>query len=88
MLEIFCPYCDQPRAEVEFSCAGEAHIRRPEPKAASDREWGDYLHLRTNPRGPHREMWCHAAGCRRYFNVLRDTVTYEILEIYPIGEER
>ena len=30
-------------------------------------------------------MWVHAAGCRRYFNVLRDTVSYEILEVYPIG---
>lgn len=91
MLQIFCPYCQQMRSEEEFSYAGEAHIKRPDPRVATDREWGDYLHVRSNPRGEHREMWCHAAGCRRYFNVLRDTVTYRIAETYPIGpigEER
>lgn len=86
MLRIHCPYCREVRSEEEFSYAGEAHIRRPEdPSARSDQEWGEYLHFRTNARGPHREMWVHAAGCRRYFNVLRDTVSYEILEVYPIG---
>ena len=88
MLRIPCPYCGEARSQEEFSYAGEAHIRRPpNPDAVSDREWGDYLHLRNNPRGPHREMWVHAAGCRRYFNVLRDTVSYEILTVYPIGHE-
>ena len=28
----------------------------------------------------------HAAGCRKYFNVTRHTVTYEILETYKVGE--
>ncbi len=86
MLHIRCPYCREMRSEEEFSYAGEAHIRRPpDPDALSAREWGDYLHLRKNPRGPHREIWVHTAGCRRYFNVLRDTVSYEILEVYPAG---
>ncbi len=86
MLHIRCPYCREMRSEEEFSYAGEAHIRRPpDPDALSDREWGDYLHFRKNPRGPHREIWVHTAGCRRYFNVLRDTVSYEILEVYPAG---
>ena len=31
--------------------------------------------MRKNPRGLHREQWDHAAGCRRWFNVERDTVT-------------
>ena len=30
-------------------------------------------------RGPHREQWVHAQGCRRWFKVLRDTVSYQIL---------
>ncbi len=86
MLRIRCPYCEEARSEEEFSYAGEAHIRRPEdPEALSDREWGEYLHFRTNARGPHRETWVHTAGCRRYFNVLRDTVSYEILDVYPVG---
>ena len=87
MLQLHCPYCQETRSEEEFTYAGEAHIHRPpEPAALSDREWGDYLHFRTNPRGLHREMWHHAAGCRRYFNALRDTVTYEVAKTYPIGE--
>ena len=86
MLLITCPYCQEARSEEEFSYAGEAHRARPErPDALSDEQWGDYLHFRSNPLGPHREMWTHTAGCRRYFNVLRDTSTYEILNSYPIG---
>jgi hypothetical protein len=45
--------------------------------------------LHVLPRQParlHHELWDHVAGCRQYFNVTRDTVTYEILETYKIGE--
>jgi len=31
------------------------------------------------------EMWVHAAGCRKFFNVVRDTVTYEVEQTYLIG---
>ena len=88
MLLIRCPYCEEHRSEEEFSYAGEAHLRRPpDPNAVSDEEWTEYLFFRKNPRGVHREMWCHAAGCRRYFNVVRNTVTYEISQTYRIGEQ-
>lgn len=88
MLLIPCPYCLEERSEEEFAYSGEAHLRRPAAAAElDDREWGDYLHFRDNPRGVHRELWYHAAGCRRYFNVQRDTVSYRILQSYPIGEE-
>ncbi|MDE0691289.1 MAG: sarcosine oxidase subunit delta [Gammaproteobacteria bacterium] len=86
MLLIRCPYCCEERSEMEFSCAGEGGIRRPEdPSDLSDAEWADYLHFRTNPKGLHREIWCHTAGCRRYFDVVRDTVTYAIHSTAPIG---
>lgn len=86
MLKIHCPYCQEDREEEEFHYSGEAHICRPEnPEALSDEEWGDYLFFRKNPRGIHHEMWHHSMGCRRYFNVTRNTVTYEILESYPAG---
>ena len=88
MFQIKCPYCQELREEDEFSYGGEAHIERPaNPEACSDEEWGAYLFFRKNPRGVHHEMWNHAAGCRRYFNVTRNTVTYEILESYPMGEK-
>lgn len=87
MLQIYCPYCGEVRDEEEFGYGGEAHISRPEePEKVSDEEWGSYLFFRKNPRGIHHEMWSHTAGCRRYFNVTRNTVTYEILETYRIGE--
>jgi sarcosine oxidase subunit delta len=43
--------------------------------------------MRKNPKGMHREQWLHAAGCRRYFNAERDTVTYRISGTYKIGEK-
>lgn len=88
MLNIFCPHCGEYREEEEFHAKGEAHIKRPEnPDQCSDEEWGDYLYFRKNPRGIHHEMWVHALGCRKFFNVTRDTVTYDIKETYKIGEQ-
>ena len=88
MLQIYCPYCQELREEEEFSYGGEAHIERPlEPESLTDEEWGDYIFFRKNPRGLHHEMWYHAAGCRRYFNATRNTVTYEFLETYPMGAQ-
>ncbi|MCY4243718.1 MAG: sarcosine oxidase subunit delta [Gammaproteobacteria bacterium] len=86
MLLIPCPWCG-PRDQSEFSYGGQAHIVRPaEPAALGDGEWADYLFMRDNPMGAHREQWCHSGGCRRWFNVKRDTVTYRILAVYKIGE--
>ena len=88
MLEIHCPHCQEAREEEEFSYQGEAHIKRPlDPLSLSDREWGDYLFFRKNPRGIHHEMWYHGTACRKYFNVSRDTRSYVILETYKIGEQ-
>lgn len=88
MLHIWCPWCGEHREEEEFHPKGQAHIVRPAaPDACSDEEWGEYLFFRDNPRGVHRELWVHAAGCRKYFNVARNTVSYEILETYRIGEQ-
>ncbi len=53
----------------------------------SDEQWGDYLFMRKNPRGLHLEQWVHAHGCRRWFNVQRDTVTYQITKVYKVGEQ-
>ena len=87
MFYIFCPYCAEHREEEEFHCAGEAHIARPlDPEGCSDEQWGNYLYFRHNPRGLHHELWVHSVGCRKFFNVTRDTVTYEIKESYRIGE--
>jgi sarcosine oxidase subunit delta len=88
MLHIYCPHCEELREEEEFRPKGEAHIARPaEPEATSDEDWGQYLFFRKNPRGLHHELWYHAAGCRKFFNVTRNTVSYEILETYKVGQQ-
>ncbi|MFF9811633.1 sarcosine oxidase subunit alpha family protein [Streptomyces coeruleorubidus] len=88
MLLIPCPWCG-PRDEAEFHYGGQAHVPYPEdPSALSDEEWARYLFFRDNPRGPFAERWSHAAGCRRWFNAVRDTSTNEILAVYRAGEER
>lgn len=81
MLLIPCPWCG-PREETEFSYGGEAGVQRPaKQEELSDAEWGDYLFMKRIPRGRHVEQWCHAAGCRRWFNLERDTVTMRITSV-------
>ncbi|WP_338899646.1 sarcosine oxidase subunit alpha family protein [Streptomyces sp. TG1A-60] len=88
MLLIQCPWCG-PRDEAEFHYGGQAHVPYPEaPAALSDEEWARYLFFRDNPRGPFAERWSHEAGCRRWFNAVRDTSTNEVLAVYRAGEER
>ena len=86
MLLIPCPWCG-PRDEIEFRYGGEAHISRTDP-AADDAAWADYLYMRDNPKGIIAERWVHQAGCRRWFNVLRDTVSHRIVAVYRVGEKR
>lgn len=86
MYIIECPWCGS-RDQSEFAYGGEAHIVRPkEPEALTDAEWADYLFMRKNTKGRFLEQWNHASGCRRWFNVRRDTVTYDIDAVYRAGE--
>ncbi|MER5529233.1 sarcosine oxidase subunit delta family protein [Streptomyces sp. NPDC002677] len=88
MLLIPCPWCG-PRDESEFHYGGQAHVPYPEtPASLTDEEWARYLFFRANPKGPFAERWSHAAGCRRWFNAVRDTSTNEILTVYRAGEPR
>ena len=87
MLRIDCPWCG-PRDQTEFSYGGEAHIVRPaEPETLSDEAWGDYLFNRKKTKGRFLEQWCHTAGCRRWFNAVRDSQSYQIEAVYRIGEQ-
>ena len=88
MLLIECPWCGV-RDQTEFHCHGEAHIARPlDTELMSDEEWGDYVFFRNNPKGLHYERWDHSHGCRRWFNVARDTVTDHIFATYKPGDPR
>jgi len=86
MLLIPCPYCGE-RAEIEFSYGGEAHIVRPkQPETLTDEEWAAFVFWRKNTKGTFQERWMHAQGCRRWFNLGSDTVSYEILGAYEAGQ--
>ena len=88
MLQINCPWCG-PRDETEFHYGGEAHVPYPrDPFELDDQQWARYLFYRANPRGLLSERWSHAAGCRRWFNAVRDTVTYEFKTEYKMSDPR
>lgn len=88
MILIPCPNCG-PRDETEFHYGGQAHVAYPEnPDALSDQEWGRVLFYRANPKGLFAERWSHAVGCRKWFHVVRDTVSYRIAAVYRVGEAR
>ena len=88
MLLIPCPNCG-PRDETEYHYGGQAHVAYPEnPAELTDREWAEYLFYRDNTKGAFAERWLHSTGCRQWFNMLRDTVTYDIQAIYPMGATR
>ena len=86
MLIIDCPYCG-PRDQSEFSNGGEAHVKRPDGSAEiGDREWGEYVFIRANPKGIFYERWVHSHGCRKWFNAVRDTSTDTILKVYKLTD--
>ncbi|MDC0660073.1 sarcosine oxidase subunit delta [Leisingera sp. SS27] len=72
-----------PRDSQEFTYLGDASlIDRPDWQAdnAAD-QFCDYLYLRDNPAGAHRELWFHEQGDRSWLVVTRNTVTHEILNV-------
>jgi heterotetrameric sarcosine oxidase delta subunit len=54
--------------------------------ALTDEQWKNYLFIQANPKGIFYEQWNHAHGCRRWFNVVRDTQTNIIYGSYRINE--
>jgi sarcosine oxidase subunit delta len=82
---IACPYCGARDAQ-EFAYRGDATVKRPDPAAAE--AVYEYVYLRDNPDGAHREYWYHAAGCRRWLEVERDTRTHAISAVGFAAEPR
>ena len=88
MFLIRCPFCGE-RDISEFAHGGEAHIARPRgAEELRDAEWAGFVFMRANPKGVIAERWNHQAGCRRWFNMLRNTATDDILAVYKVGEPR
>ncbi|WP_233838907.1 sarcosine oxidase subunit delta [Paraburkholderia sp. ZP32-5] len=88
-MRIHCPFCGS-RDSSEFIYQGDATVQRPDPDAPdAEQQFFEAVYLRTNPAGPHEEYWYHAAGCRSWLRVQRDTRTHEIGRVaFASGEAR
>ena len=83
---IHCPHCGV-RPKEEFQIKGDAGLIRPAPNAP-DKAWADYVFVRDNPMGRHKELWQHTSGCRRWLIVERDTVTHEVFVVTDAATAR
>mgnify|MGYP000718702562 CR=1 FL=1 len=90
-MRIRCTYCGE-RGHEEFAYLGDATLQRPAgapaaPPGDDDRaRWHDYVYIRDNPSGPHRELWQHVGGCRAWLVVARDTRSHAILGVEPAAD--
>lgn len=79
-MQISCPFCGK-RSLSEFIQHGDATKRRPELSNENIADWTDFVYLRENPKGIHREYWQHSGGCRAWLVVTRNTATHEVLKV-------
>jgi methylglutamate dehydrogenase subunit B len=78
-MRIPCPLCGA-REHGEFTYLGDASLMaRPDPDGEDVAAvFHEYVHLRENPAGMHRELWYHDSGCRSWLVVTRDTTNHVI----------
>ncbi len=72
-----------PRDVAEFVYLGDASlIDRPDwqDKDAADK-FHEYIYLRDNPAGEHRELWYHEQGDRSWLVVTRNTLSHKITQV-------
>ncbi len=72
-----CPHCGA-RPLGEFTYGGDATLNARPEYPAPEPAWMDFVYLRDNPCGPHREYWHHTLGCESWIAVERDTLTHRI----------
>ena len=67
----------------EFTILGDASLlNRPDWQADNaDYACYQYLYLRDNPAGLHRELWFHEQGDRSWLVVTRDTITHSVIDV-------
>ena len=72
-----------PRDASEFVYLGDANlIERPDGLADGGEEsMYEYVYLRDNPAGLHRELWYHEQGDRSWLVVTRNTLSHEITSV-------
>ncbi len=72
-----------PRDSSEFVILGDAAlIERPDWKDPNALDlFHEYMHIRDNPAGEHRELWYHEQGDRSWLVVTRNTITHEVVSV-------
>jgi heterotetrameric sarcosine oxidase delta subunit len=80
-----------PRDSAEFVCLGDAELMiRPDwqgKEASGDaieyaiEKFHEYLYLRDNPAGEHKELWYHEQGDRSWLVLTRNTLNHEIKKV-------
>ena len=80
-----------PRDAAEFTYLGDANLMNrpawqdkdasPESIEKAVARFHDYLYLRDNPAGVHRELWYHENGDRSWLVITRDMLSHEILDV-------
>lgn len=70
-----------PRDMAEFTYLGDASLLERPALEAGLEAMHDYVYLRDNPVGKHRELWYHQQGDRSWLVVTRDTLTHEIIQV-------
>ena len=73
MLWLPCSNCGR-RPVEEFIFGGELRVPDEAIVDPAARDL-DYVWMQDNPEGISTERWFHAAGCRRWLTVRRDTAT-------------
>lgn len=71
------------RDASEFVYLGDAALLNRPDSSSSDaaKEFNEYLHLRDNVAGEHRELWYHEQGDRSWLVVTRNTLSHEITHV-------
>ncbi|MEO0341910.1 MAG: sarcosine oxidase subunit delta [Pseudomonadota bacterium] len=72
-----------PRDSREFYVLGSADLLKRPDWQSSDvfTQFHNYVHMRENPYGEHKELWYHEQGDRSWLVVTRDTATHEIYQV-------
>jgi sarcosine oxidase subunit delta len=80
-----CPHCGA-RDSSEFFFRGEARPPRPDYNEGAD-AFVEHVYERLNIAGSQQEHWYHAAGCRQWLLVERDTRTHAFASVTLASEQ-
>ena len=79
MHALVCPRCGR-RPLDEFTFGGERRASADWLNDPDERDFDD-VWVFENPAGIATERWFHAAGCRRWLTIRRDTSVDRVVEV-------